>query len=132
MNLVKSNYNSADDMIKKLQQLKSQTKLKLYKNISNAYGNMNFRMAEDTFAKNAQGISKIYLEVLLLMNFLQTKPQVKNMNINYYVLFFTVIKNRDEKKIVDDKYENDYISLNEIFIRNHDVGIKRRGKWDLG
>ena len=37
-------------------------------------------MDEDHFAKNAQGISKIYHELLLLLKFLQTKPQVKNMN----------------------------------------------------
>ena len=29
---------------------------------------------QDIFAKNAQGISKIYYEKLLLMKFLQTKP----------------------------------------------------------
>ena len=46
----------------------------------------NFQSQEDPFAKNAQGISKIYHEVLLLMKFLQNKPQVKNMNINYYGL----------------------------------------------
>ena len=28
------------------------------------------------------------------MKYLQTKPQVKNMNINYYDLYYTVIKNR--------------------------------------
>ena len=32
-------------------------------------------MDEDTFAKSAQGIKKIYHEVLLLKNFLRTKPQ---------------------------------------------------------
>ena len=37
------------------------------------------------------------------MKFLQTKPQVKNMNINYYDLYYTVVKNRDDKEIVDDK-----------------------------
>ena len=34
--------------------------------------NRNFQTQQDTFAKNAQGMSKIYLEVLLLMKFLQT------------------------------------------------------------
>ena len=43
-------------------------------------------MDEDLFAKNAQGFSKIYHEVILLLKFLQTKPQVKNMNINYHDL----------------------------------------------
>ena len=55
---------------------------------------MNIRIDEDPFAKNAQGISKIYHEVLKLMKFLQTKRQVKNMNINYYDLYYTVIKKR--------------------------------------
>ena len=45
---------------------------------------MNIRMDEDPFAGNAQSISEIYHEVLLLMKFLQTKPQIKKMNINYY------------------------------------------------
>ena len=73
---------------------------------------MNIRFVEDPFAKNAQGISKIYHEVLLLMKFLQTKPQVKNMNFAYYDLYYTVIKNR--KEIVDDKYENDFINFNDF------------------
>ena len=38
-------------------------------------------MDEDPFSKNAQGISKAYHEVLLLMEFQQTKPQVKKMKI---------------------------------------------------
>ena len=41
-------------------------------------------MFEDPFAINAQGISKIYHEGLMLMKFLQTKPQVRNMNNNYF------------------------------------------------
>ena len=85
---------------------------------------MNIRFNEDPFAKNAQGISKIYHEVLKLMKFLQTKGQVKNMNINYYDLYYTVIKNRKEKEIVDDQYENDIISLNDVIIPNHYVGTK--------
>ena len=55
--------------------------------MSNYYFEMkhsNFQTQEDTSAKNAQGISKIHHDVLLLMKFLQTKPQIKNMNINYY------------------------------------------------
>ena len=70
-------------MIDKLQQLKGKTKSKFSKNISN-YNEMNienFRFEEDTFVKNAQGVSKSYHEVILLMKFLQTKPQVRNMNI---------------------------------------------------
>ena len=119
-------YNSTQDMIDKLQQLKSKTKLKFYKNISNYYDNKNIRFDEDSFARNVQGISKIYQEVLKLMNFLQTKPQVKIMNIKYHDLYYAVIKNRDGKETVDDKYENDFISLNDVIIPNHYVGIKGR------
>ena len=43
--------------------------------------NKNFQTQEDPFSKNAQGINKIYHEVYLAMNFLQTKPQIENMNI---------------------------------------------------
>ena len=68
-------------------------------------------MDEDILAENAQSINKIYHEVLMLMKLLQTKPQVKNMNIKYYDLYYTVIKNRGEKEIVDNNYEDDYIVL---------------------
>ena len=60
---------------------------------------MNIRFDEDTFAKNAQGIKIIYLEVLLLMKVLQTKPQIKNMNNNYYDFYYTVIKMEMTKKL---------------------------------
>ena len=102
-------------MINKLQQLKGKTKLKFYKNVNNYYTekkNKNFQSKQDPFSKNSQGISRIYHELLLLMTFLQTKPQVNNMNINYYDLYYTVTKNRDEKEIVDDKFENDFFSFN--------------------
>ena len=36
--------------------------------------NKNVQTQQDPFARNAQDISKIYHEVLLLMKFLQTKP----------------------------------------------------------
>ena len=101
MNMVNTTYNSTEDMNKKLQELRGKTKIKIYKNISNYYKEMknrNFQTQEDPFAKIAQDVSKIYHGVLLLMKFLQTKPQVKNMNINYFDLYYTVIKNRKEKK----------------------------------
>ena len=47
---------------------------------------MKIRTNEVPFAKNAQGISKSYHAVILLMKFLQTKPQVTSMNIRYYDL----------------------------------------------
>ena len=81
MNMVSTNYNSTEDMIK-IQELKGKTKIKFYENSSNYYDNMNIRFDEDRFAKNAQGFNKIYHELLLLMKFLQTKPQVRNMNFN--------------------------------------------------
>ena len=75
---------------------------------------MNIRFYENPFAKNAQGISKIYHEVLLLIKFLQTLRQVKNLNIKYYDLYYTVIKTRDGKNIIDTEYENNFINFNDI------------------
>ena len=133
INMVNTTYSSREDMIDKLQELKGKTKLKFYKNISKYYTetkNKNFQTQDqDPFAKNAQGISKIYHEVLLLMKFLQTKPQVKNMNINYFDLYYTVIKTRDENKDIDNQYEtdeNDYINFNDFITPNHYIGIKPR------
>ena len=85
-------------------------------------------MNEDPFAKNAQRIIKIYHKVLLLMEFLQTKQQVRTININYYDLCYTVIKNRVEKEIINIKnenYENDFIKFNDI-IPIHIISIKHR------
>ena len=114
-------------MIVKLQQLKGKTQLKFCKNIGNFYDKMkhkNFQFEQDPFAKNAQGITKIYHEVLLLMKCLQNKPQVKSMNINYCDLYYTVIKNRDEDEIVDDKFENDYINYEDFITPVHYIGQK--------
>ena len=129
--MVNTTYNSTEDMIDKLQQLKGKTKLKLFKNINNYYTEMknkNFQTQQDPLSRNAQGISKIYHEIKLLMKVLQTKPQIKNMNINYYDLYYTVIKVREENKDIDNQYENDendYIKFNDI-LPNHYIGIKPR------
>ena len=98
MSMVNTTYKSTEDLIIKLQELKGKTRLKFYKNISKYYNEMKkkFQTQQDPFAKIAQGISKVYHEVLLLMKFLQTKPENKNMNINYYDLYYTVIRIRDE------------------------------------
>ena len=84
----------------------------------------------DPFSKNTQGVAKIYHEVILLMEFLQTKPDTKNMNINYYDLYYTVIKTRDENKNIDNQYEDDYhdyIDINDFIIApNYKTGIKPR------
>ena len=127
MNMVNTTYNSSEDTINKSQSLKGKTKLKFFKNISTYYDEMNignFKFEQDPFSKNAQGFNKIYHEIFLLMNFLKTKPQVKNMNINYYDLYNTVTKDRDENKVVVDKFENnenDYINFNQM-VPNHYIG----------
>ena len=133
INMVNTTSNSIEDMINRLQELKGKTKLKFYKNISNYYIEMKHKHfqtnIQDPFVKNVQGISKIYHEVLLLMKFLQTKPEVKNMNINYYDLYNNVIKTRDENKDIDNQYdndENDYIDINDYITPNHYIGIKPR------
>ena len=131
--MVNTSYNSTEDMINKLQELKGKTKLKFYKNISNYYiemKNKNFQANnQDPFAKNAQGISKTYHEVLLLMKFLQTRPQIRNMNFNYFDLYYTVIKTRNENKDIDNQYENDendYINYQDFINPNNYIGIKHR------
>ena len=93
--------------------------------------NKNYRFEEDPFAKNAQGTGKIYHEVLLLMKILQTKPEVKKININYFDLYYTVIKNRKEKNNVEEQDiinvdESDYINYNDFITPNRYVGIKPR------
>ena len=94
--------------------------------------NKNFQIHhEDPFSRNAQDISKIYHEVLLLRKFLQTKTQVKNMSINYYDLYYTVIKVRNENKNKDNQYENDdndYVNFNDIIIPNHYIGVKKNNE----
>ena len=121
-----ANTNTTEDMINKLQSLKGKTKLKFYKNISNYYKEMKNKNYQsnniDPFSRNAQGISKIYHEVLLLMKFLQTKPQIKNMNNNYYDLYYTIIIIRDENRDIDNQYEdddNDYINFDQFILPNY-------------
>ena len=128
INMVNTNYNTTEDMIDTLKSLKGKTKLKFYKNISNYYTEMknkNYQTQDQNpFSKNAHGIHKIYHEVSLLMKFLQTKTQVKNMNINYYDLYYTVIKTRDENSNIDNQYENDendYINFNDFIIPNQNI-----------
>ena len=38
---------------------------------------------------------------------------------------------KKSKKIVDNQYENDFISLNDVIIPNHYVGMKDREKWEF-
>ena len=83
-----------------------------------------FQFEEYPFSKNVQGIGKICQEVLLLRNFLQTKLQVKSMKNNYYDFYYTVRKSRDDKKIVDDEYENDFINFIDFFTSKYYIGLK--------
>ena len=133
INMVNTNYNSTEEMINKLQELKRRIKLKFYKNISDYYKEMkkkNFQSNNiDPFSKNTQGVGKIYHEVLLLMKFLQTKPKVKNMNVNFFDLFYTIIKVRNENEDIDIRFENDdndYINFHDFITPNHNISIKPR------
>ena len=125
--MVTTTYNAREDMINKFQELKGKTKLEFYKNIYKYYTEMknkNFQTQQDPFARNAEGISKLYHEVLLLMKILERKPQIKNMNSKYYDLYYTVIKVTDENNQYEND-ENEYINFNDI-VDNHYIGIKPR------
>ena len=52
-----------------------------------------FQFEEDHFAKNVQDKGKMFDGVSLLMRHLKTKPQGKSIDMNYYDLFSTNIKN---------------------------------------
>ena len=95
--------------------------------MKNKRQNGNFQFEEDTFSRDARGIRKIHHEVLLLTKFLETKPKVNSMKINHHILYYTVIENRDDKEIVDEKYENkeiEYISFIDFITPNHYIGRK--------
>ena len=65
----------------------------------------SFQTQEDPFAKTALGISKNYPEVFLLVKFLQTKPQVKNMNIIFMIYIILLLK-IEKKKIMKKSEKN--------------------------
>ena len=46
------------------------------------------------------------------------------MNNENYDLYYTVIKNRDDKEVVNDEYENAYINFKDIITPNHYNGIQ--------
>ena len=126
-----STYTSTHDRINKLQSVKGKAKLKFYQSISNFYDEMNirkqsgnFQFEEDPFSKNVQNTGKIYHEVLLLMKLSQTKPQVNIMNIKFYDSYYIVIKNRDNKEVVVDKYEIIYNNFNDFSTPIHYFGQK--------
>ena len=62
MNMVNTKSNTTEDMIDKLQELKGKTKLKVYKNISNYYDNMNIRFDEDVLLKILEVLVKLIMK----------------------------------------------------------------------
>ena len=126
--MVITTYNSTEDMINKLQSFKNRKKIKFYKNSCKYYDNMNIRMDEDPSARKAQGFSKFFNEILLLMKILQTKPQVKNRNFNFYDLHYTVDRNRGEKEVVDNQFVNDSNNFNDFITSNHYIGNEKNNK----
>ena len=51
------------------------------------------------------------------------------MNFKYYGLYYTVIKNRDDKETVDEQYEDnqkDYFSFNDLITPKNKVSIQPR------
>ena len=54
------------------------------------------KFEEDPCIKHAKGIAMIRLEILLLIKFLQIRPQVKVMIKKYYDLHYFVSKNLTE------------------------------------
>ena len=127
--MANNTFYSTEDIINRLQELKGKTKLKFYRSINIYYDEMNnrrqnnsFQFEEDPFSKNVQGIEKFYHEELLLVKSLQTKSIVTSINFDYYDLYYTVIKNKGENEIVDDKYENneiDHINFNDFTTPHH-------------
>ena len=60
---------------------------------------------------------------------MQTEPQIKSVKINFYDLYYTVIRNRDEKETENDKYENkenDYTKYDLFRIPKCDLGFRPR------
>ena len=61
------------------------------------------------------------------MKFLQTEPEIEILNNNLNDLYYTVLKKRDEKEIVNDKHENnekDYFNYEDFITPNHYSGRK--------
>ena len=61
------------------------------------------------------------------MKFLQTKPQVKSININFCDLYYTLIKDRDEIVVEQlDSYDQIVQYFNDNIIRKDDISNKPR------
>ena len=128
--MTNTTWSSTEDLTNELQNLKRKTNLNFFKIISNYFNDMKykkFQSEHNHFSKKAQGIAKIYYEVIFKMKLLQTKPQVENMNINYYDLFYTVIRIRFENKDIDNEYEdydNYYFDIKDFITPHLYVGVR--------
>ena len=85
--------------------MKSKIKVRFYKTLSAYYDEKCCRRQSNTFHSeefylsiNAHGIRKSSHKVSFLTNNLQTKLQIKNMNENYFDLYYIVFKNMLEKE----------------------------------
>ena len=102
--LSETKYKSYQEMIDKLQLLKGKTKLKFRQNYSNIYSEMQWKrymgnfQFEDIFARNAKGIALIMHEALMLLKFFQTKPKLKQENIDYFDMYYNIIFARKQQE----------------------------------
>ena len=90
-------YRKTKNTIDKINKLKGETKLKFERNFSIYCDEMNyhrqkrkFSFEEDLFSNIAHSNTRIMHEVLLMMNFLHTKPQIKDKNKIYNDLFYAI------------------------------------------
>ena len=86
-----------------------------------------FQSEEELFNKNEERITKLYLQVMLLLKVLLTEPQVKRNNFNFEFQE-TFIKNGDDNQnVVEYEYENeetDLIKYDDFIVPNYYNGIK--------
>ena len=82
-----------------------------------------FHFEEDVFSKGAQGFSKIYHEVLLLMIFFHNLSLRLELWIRIIMICITLWL-KIEEIVNDDEYENDYIIFVDFITPNHYIGIK--------
>ena len=134
--MANSRYETTQDVIDKVQSVKGK-KIKIYQTINIYYDEMTCRIQSGTFqfeeypfADKTERISENFPELLFLLEFLQTKPQVKSMSIKIYDFYYTVIENRNEKKFANDElYENDKcdnINYDKSVKPKYNIGFKHR------
>ena len=58
---------------------------------------VNFQFEEDPFMEKAQGVAMITHDALVLMKFLQTKPQKENKPIFFSNSYCTIFKNLSDE-----------------------------------